>query len=92
MALNLVVREYLKKMLMEAGSGMKVLLVDQDTVGTQPLTLHARARSHAPTIWYRGGCACLCRRITLRWRADCPRGMCSLSGGSLAKCESATRR
>jgi hypothetical protein len=36
MALNLVVREYLKKMLMEAGSGMKVLLVDQDTVRTRP--------------------------------------------------------
>jgi len=45
MALNLVVREYLKKMLMEAGSGMKVLLVDQDTVRTRPPSL-PRSRSH----------------------------------------------
>jgi hypothetical protein len=47
MALNLVVREYLKKMLMEAGSGMKVLLVDQDTVRTRPRLQFICTSAHA---------------------------------------------
>ena len=33
MSLSSIVREYMKKMLAEAGKGMKVLLVDSDTVG-----------------------------------------------------------
>ena len=32
MSISSIVREYMKKMLAEAGKGMKVLLVDADTV------------------------------------------------------------
>jgi hypothetical protein len=32
MSISTIIREYVKKMLAEAGKGMKVLLVDTDTV------------------------------------------------------------
>ena len=47
MSISTIIREYVKKMLAEAGKGMKVLLVDTDTVYARSIP----SSSEPSTLW-----------------------------------------